>query len=105
MESKNCANQYCQSGTSPPADTEIVKTCTKCKNRLPIACFHKKGDRRDSRCRDCIAKVKQTKYRQKRRRKSYKSKTIDIASCELIEIIPENIDLKTVIQDFLEKVT
>ncbi len=38
------------------------KICTKCLVALPIDQFYSKGNRIDSRCKECVKSTKKTKY-------------------------------------------
>jgi hypothetical protein len=42
---------------------ELVRKCTKCFRTKAIEDFYKKGNRRDSICKDCVSKLKRASYR------------------------------------------
>lgn len=39
-----------------------TRKCTKCLEELPLTAFYSKGNRTDSRCRECVKSTKRTKY-------------------------------------------
>lgn len=43
--------------------TQVTKrTCTKCLQALSVDSFYSKGNRIDSRCKECVKSTKKTKY-------------------------------------------
>lgn len=38
------------------------KRCTRCLSEIPLSCFFKKGQRRDSQCKSCVSASKKIKY-------------------------------------------
>lgn len=51
-----------------------VRTCCRCRRKRSLSEFYRKGDRFESRCKDCVLKTKACAYRKKRMKKSAKQK-------------------------------
>ena len=115
LTSADSNNQYCQSGTSPPEQPEVLgsnrqlKKCSKCSHLKPLDSFYKKGKRRDSSCKSCVRKKKKQSYGKKRRKKQVIQKTkhrvLEIAdfSVEEVKIEASNAG-DNVMKRFLEMV-
>ena len=51
-----------------------VRTCCRCRIKRSLSEFYRKGDRFESRCKDCVLKTKACAYRKKRMKKIAKQK-------------------------------
>lgn len=44
---------------------EDQRVCTRCKISKPITVYHRKGERKESRCKTCISEIKAATYKKK----------------------------------------
>jgi hypothetical protein len=51
------------------ATNQEIKRCTLCLRERPLSCFFRKSGRLDSRCKECICKIKREKRRKQRKAK------------------------------------